>query len=379
MCRCLKRGVQQLAWRVGAATPMLQMGRRRYSRNLVAIACTNNTVDEIAHGVRVRATSADRHRWVGRVGGSDSEGPSRAARVGVEALFPHGGEAHSLACRRSIGSGSGGRKARHVHGRGGCRVGKAIHGLETGADWQAPQALEALAGMTLSIGIGIGAKARARHRARTARPGSFASQGPGWPGDGVTASVIRPTWLAVSAAVGLVETGPMPEAGRGACWIMEREGGSRILRLHGAWCMERRRGASQGDKHCLQSEKKLGAAASASQWRRVEEGVEGVVQWCSGAVVLLDATRSWPGVGCSWPNVMGAHPCRACTLVAECRAISSLISAAGDGDALEETRRCRVREQQTMQTQTRAGNSTHYRAWYRQGQWGWLGGWFCLE
>lgn len=48
--------------------------------------------------------------------------------------------------------------------------------------------------------------------------------GQGWPGDGVTVGVIRPTWLAVSAAVGLVETGPMPEAGRGACWIMEREG-----------------------------------------------------------------------------------------------------------------------------------------------------------
>lgn len=50
-----------------------------------------------------------------------------------------------------------------MRGRGGCRVGKAIHGLETGAEWQAPQAL-----------AGILALARYNDTARTAaRPASF--------------------------------------------------------------------------------------------------------------------------------------------------------------------------------------------------------------
>ncbi|KAJ5023071.1 hypothetical protein PSV08DRAFT_251192 [Bipolaris maydis] len=168
MCRCLKRGVQQLAWRVGAATPMLQVRRRDSTRRKGA--CDERGPTPVG----------------GARGGSDSEGPSRATRVGVAKAL----------CDGTV--------FQFLHGTGWACSGASADG-----------------GVSLS-----------GHDNTTANGHDRGCQG--WRGDGVTGGVIRPTWLAVSVAVGLVETGPMPEAGRGGVLDHGEGGGSRILRLHGA-------------------------------------------------------------------------------------------------------------------------------------------------
>jgi len=47
--------------------------------------------------------------------------------------------------------------------------------------------------------------------------------------------------------------------------------------------------------------------------------------------------RRVTGGACGWQNVMGSHPCTGSTLVADCRAISSLISGAAVEFATRET------------------------------------------
>lgn len=62
--------------------------------------------------------------------------------------------------------------------------------------------------------------------------------------------------------------------------------------------IERSRGASQGDKHCLQSETKLGARCECQSVAASRRG---------GAVVLLDAGRAWVAVGqTSWGRIPAA-------------------------------------------------------------------------
>ncbi|XP_014561849.1 hypothetical protein COCVIDRAFT_11668 [Bipolaris victoriae FI3] len=107
----------------------------------------------------------------GARGGSDSESQSRA-RVGVERLFPHGGEARSRAGEASAVrvAVAGGRRVTCV--AVAVAVAAAVLGrpstvwMETGADSQAPQAVA-------GIRIGIGTTQRER-------PGQalFCSQGP---------------------------------------------------------------------------------------------------------------------------------------------------------------------------------------------------------